>query len=112
MMPYIKDTMDAREDLLSGLVRPATSGELNFLFTAHINDFLDLRGLSYENINAAVGALECAKMELYRRIAAPYEDTKIAENGDVYDPKLLTESDNDVSEKNDLLSGTNNRIDS
>jgi hypothetical protein len=30
--------------------------------------------------------LECAKLELYRRIVAAYEDEKIAdpENGDVY----------------------------
>jgi len=35
-------------------------------------------------INAIIGALECAKLELYRRVAAPYEDDKIAENGDVY----------------------------
>jgi hypothetical protein len=31
-----------------------------------------------------VGVLECAKLEIYRRIAAPYEDKKIVENGDVY----------------------------
>ena len=31
-----------------------------------------------------MGALECAKLELYRRVAAPYEDVKIMENGDVY----------------------------
>lgn len=31
-----------------------------------------------------IGALECCKLELYRRIAAPYEDIKIGENGDVY----------------------------
>jgi len=29
--------------------------------------------------------LECAKLELYRMIAAPYEDTKIKENGSVSD---------------------------
>ena len=29
--------------------------------------------------------LECAKLELYRRVAAPYEDEKIDQNGDVYD---------------------------
>jgi hypothetical protein len=27
--------------------------------------------------------LECCKLELYRKIAAPYEDIKIQENGDV-----------------------------
>jgi hypothetical protein len=31
-----------------------------------------------------IGALECAKLELYRRLASPYEDLKIADNGDIY----------------------------
>jgi hypothetical protein len=31
-----------------------------------------------------IGALECCKLELYRMMAAPYEDDKIAENGGVY----------------------------
>jgi hypothetical protein len=39
---------------------------------------------SYQSINDVLGALEGAKLEFYRRIAAPYEDTKIQENGDVY----------------------------
>jgi hypothetical protein len=38
---------------------------------------------SYAKINEAVGVLECAKLELYRRLAGPYEDGKIAQNGDV-----------------------------
>jgi len=49
------------------------------------------KGLSYTFINDCVGALEGAKLELYRRVASPYEDKKIAENGDVY-PLDLTQS--------------------
>jgi len=58
-------------------------GALNFQITTLIDEWLcgDVR---YESINAAIGVLECAKLELYRRIAAPYEDKKIALNGDVY----------------------------
>jgi hypothetical protein len=41
-------------------------------------------GLNYANINAVVGVLECMKLEFYRRAAAPYEDKKIQQNGDVY----------------------------
>lgn len=37
----------------------------------------------YSDYNALVGALECTKLELYRRHIAPYEDKKIAEHGDV-----------------------------
>tara|TARA_Y100000296_G_C5178378_1_gene261563 strand:+ start:2143 stop:2556 length:414 start_codon:yes stop_codon:yes gene_type:complete len=32
-----------------------------------------------------LGAVECAKLELYRRAVVPYEKKKIKENGDVYD---------------------------
>ena len=40
--------------------------------------------LAYAEFNEAIGAIECAKLELYRRMLAPYEDRKIAENGDVF----------------------------
>ena len=33
--------------------------------------------MRYQNVNAIIGALECAKLELYRRLIAPYEDTKV-----------------------------------
>lgn len=59
-------------------------GELNYAITVLLNNQIDKRGMSYKTINSLIGALECAKLELYRRIAAPYEDKKIRENGDVY----------------------------
>jgi len=34
-------------------------------------------------MNDAIGALEGAKLELYRRVISKYEDKKIMENGDV-----------------------------
>ena len=40
--------------------------------------------ISYARINELIGVLDCAKMELYRRVAAPYEDDKSRLNGDVY----------------------------
>jgi hypothetical protein len=44
--------------------------------------------LSYRILNNAVGAAESAKTEFQRRIVGPYEDSKIAENGDVYGPLI------------------------
>ena len=80
-MPYIPKK--EREGLHS--FTPAESpGELNYLFTAAIVEYLDLQGTSYGVLNSVIGVLECAKLELYRRIAVPYEDEKIKENGDVY----------------------------
>ena len=32
----------------------------------------------------AAGAVECAKLEFYRRVVAPHEDEKMKDNGDVY----------------------------
>lgn len=38
---------------------------------------------SYFDYNRAIGVLECAKLEFYRRVVSSYEDKKIKENGDV-----------------------------
>ena len=83
-MPYI--TLQDRskfEKTLDDLPVPENAGELNFLVTRICHEYLKSKGLKYENVNSVVGALECCKFELYRRIAAPYEDTKIIQNGDV-----------------------------
>lgn len=85
-MPYIKDCREGLRPLSS---RPALNeGELNFQITSLLVDYLQAHGLSYERIGDIKGALDNAADEFYRRIAAPYEDAKIAENGDVY-PKWL-----------------------
>ena len=55
-------------------------GELNYIITRILKETYPLR---YFNLNRAVGVLECCKLEFYRRVAAPYEDTKIEQNGDV-----------------------------
>jgi hypothetical protein len=81
-MPYI--TPERREAILAG-AKPQDSGELNFAITTLVDRYLeDKGGIRYAHLNEVIGALDCAKLELYRRVAAPYEDEKIAENGDVY----------------------------
>jgi hypothetical protein len=80
-MPYIQK--ETREGLEMGHDRPQNAGELNFLITIIIKDYFDDKG-GYQSINDIVGALEGAKLEFYRRVAAPYEDKKVKENGDVY----------------------------
>lgn len=82
-MPYI--SKEDRERLGNG-GPPENAGELNYVITTLIDDYLQRAGgVRYSRINEVVGTLECAKLELYRRIAAPYEDVKISENGDVYE---------------------------
>ncbi len=79
-MPYIK-----QEDRnLNTILSPRTAGELNYSFTETIQNYVRTKGKSYQTFNDIIGALEGAKLELYRRRIADYEDVKIAENGDVY----------------------------
>jgi hypothetical protein len=81
-VPYIDQA--ARERLAQG-ARPETAGELNYALTRLVDQYLvDKGGIRYAHLNEVVGALECAKLELYRRLAVPYEDGKIREAGDVY----------------------------
>jgi hypothetical protein len=77
-MPYIPQE-DRDEASLGG-----PSGEFNFLITSACIKRAELRGHRYSVYNDIIGALECAKLEMYRRMVAPYEDIKIKENGDVY----------------------------
>jgi hypothetical protein len=85
-MPYI--TQARRKSLVSNgedFSPPRTPGELNYMFTLLAKGYLIENGLSYQAINDILGAFEGAKLEFYRRMAVPYESTKIEENGDVYD---------------------------
>jgi hypothetical protein len=85
-MPYIKQ--EQRDALNTGLIdnlQINNAGELNYLFTRIAKRYLLTRGLNYQHINDIIGALEGAKLELYRRVTSPYEDIKIKENGDIYD---------------------------
>mgnify|MGYP001405168626 CR=1 FL=1 len=59
--------------------RPKYEGALSTLI-ATLKEAYPLR---YFNINRAMGVLEACKLEHYRRVAAPYEDTIIQTNGDV-----------------------------
>jgi hypothetical protein len=81
-MPYV--TEEARKRLDQG-GKPESAGELNYAITRIVDDYLlGKGGIRYAHLNEVIGALECAKLELYRRVAAPYEDQKIMETGDVY----------------------------
>ena len=81
-MPYIDKS--ARNDMGYYRVLAEDAGELNYQITMLCDTFLATHGRKYAHVNTVIGALECAKQEFYRRIAAPYENEKIAINGDVY----------------------------
>ncbi len=87
-MPYIKTANRTKYntvlkeliETLKALPPEEVDGELNYVITKLLKEIYPLR---YLHINKAIGVLECAKLEYYRRVAAPYEDLKIKEAGDV-----------------------------
>nr|BAL53396.1 hypothetical conserved protein [uncultured crenarchaeote] len=88
-MPYIsreeRKELDAEIDALLGKLRRAPAervdGRLNYVISRLLNG---VYGPSYFNYNRALGVLSAVSHEFYRRKVAPYEDTKIKENGDIY----------------------------
>jgi len=85
-MPYITQERRAALDdnSLYADPDPMNAGELNYMFTTIALDYILRQGKNYQHINDVIGALEGAKLEFYRRLAVPYENNKVAENGDVY----------------------------
>jgi hypothetical protein len=87
-MPYIKsDQRPAIDDLVRPLIEHLKSlpvedqdGSLNYAITKVIKYVYPQK---YFHLNRALGVLTAIKLELYRKIIGPYEDTKISENGDV-----------------------------
>lgn len=65
---------------------PRTAGELNYIITRLLNDYLPYKP-SYSHFNEVLGVIEGVKLEFYRRTMAEYEDEKLNQNGDVYDAR-------------------------
>jgi hypothetical protein len=88
-MPYIEEELRIKlekrlYDLISAIDwidDNKLDGVMNYVVTKIIRSQYNYG--SYAGYNSAVGVLECAKLELYRRAIAPYEDIKIKVNGDV-----------------------------
>jgi hypothetical protein len=87
-LPYIKPEKRGKYDkvlqelvgILKSLPAEEVDGELNYVVTRILKGVYPLK---YYHLNKAIGVLECIKLEFYRRVAAPYEDVKIKESGDV-----------------------------
>lgn len=79
-MPYIAE---AQRICLKIDNEPRNAGELNYMVTKLCHEYLVLHGERYQTYNDILGALEGAKLELYRRKLGPYEDKAIKKNGDL-----------------------------
>jgi hypothetical protein len=101
LMPYIKPDRRAKLDAGIGPVLLAlmelwdednegkenyeiSVGDVNYIFTRIIDRIWGGNFTNYASMNEALGLLEAVKLEFYRRRMSPYEDKKIAQNGDVY----------------------------
>ena len=81
-MPYLK--AEVRRELDSGR-KPSSCGELNYAVTKMCVEYMaENPWTAYGTMNNVVGVLENVKLEMYRRLLAPFEDSKLAENGDVF----------------------------
>lgn len=91
-MPYLKK--DARKkvdfnggkaisDELAKLPAQDFAGAVNYLNVCLVREWIKRNRQRYWVYALIVGTLVCCIFEIYRRLIAPYEDSKIAENGDV-----------------------------
>lgn len=85
-MPYIapegRPAIDALIEPLIQHLADKDDGSVNYAITRLLHGVYT-RPVRYEKINRAMGVLACVQAEFYRRVAGPYEDQKIADNGDV-----------------------------
>lgn len=82
-MPYIHPTRREELDPTAHLAFYAQNvGDLTFQLTALVLRYLG-DAPRFADYAAAVAALECSKLELYRRSVAPHEDFAVARNGDL-----------------------------
>ena len=92
-MPYIKKTfreeIDHEIDQLSTSIKnvynnnPAQTrdGLVNYALTRLLNNIY--ANAKYHDYNELIGAIECCKLEFYRKTIGPYEEQKEYENGSV-----------------------------
>jgi hypothetical protein len=97
-MPYINEKEreeldDAIDNLILAIRNDFTEhkslkdclGRINYCFSRIICGVMG--DTSYPKIAMITGVLENIKQEFYRRVASPYEDKKILENGDIKEYK-------------------------
>jgi hypothetical protein len=102
-MPYIKE--EDREELDRSIDQLTNSiydikhsldnphdfsiylGRINYCFSRILGGLMG--SPSYTKVAMITGVLENIKQEFYRRVAEPYEDKKIVENGDIKEYKRL-----------------------
>lgn len=81
-MPYIPQA-DRKE--LDGQARFATNpGELTYQISRLVAAYWRQHPHKFQTIAEILGSLSASESEFYRRVVLPYENAKLAQNGDVY----------------------------
>jgi hypothetical protein len=92
-MPYIKQEHRERwqgvmrefRGVLQSHKDDISVGDINYILTSLLNQYLLSIKVNYEKLNGVMGVLASIKHEFYRRVIAPYEDKKKEKNGEVFD---------------------------
>ena len=91
-MPYtseerraaVRQNLDAVISQINSYPDSDWDGELNYAISYLVGRTMAPFGKwRYHFLARAVAVFECAKLEFYRRLAAPYEDKAILKNGDI-----------------------------
>lgn len=86
VIPYIKqDQRDELDPYINALeLKLDHPGKLNYIICKLALALAKFHGNNYSAQNTVIGAIECAKLEYYRRfIGNSLEEQKIKENGDI-----------------------------
>ena len=93
-MPYVPQTNRRVHD---GRPPAQRVGELVYVIMEDCLAYIDqVAPTRFSRLAETIGALECAKLELYRRVVTPYEELAIRENGDLPE---LTAYDQHITER-------------
>jgi len=93
-MPYIpRNARSAAER------SPINKAELTYALTALVHAYVDAKGQTFDTMADAVAALECSKLEFYRTVQGPYEDTKRMANGSISDLDKLRQTYQELFEE-------------
>lgn len=84
-MPYIDKE---RRERIQPYIKEASRnienhGDLTYAIFLLCLQYMNNHGESYDSYSKCIASMECAKLEFYRKLVAPYEDKKIIINGGV-----------------------------
>ena len=84
-MPYIEQEYRFKVDQIVKyfLDTGKIHGRLNYFLFKLTKEAIKRNGESYGSYKEIIGELECAKLEIYRKLVSNYEDKKEKENGEI-----------------------------